>query len=79
MITITKSMLDAQKLSGFAQLKVFVYTLLMIPPALVLHTVSSIAGLLITIAMIPTTMYDIVYKLEKAKLVIDEKAKNGTL
>ena len=76
---ITKEMLDGQKLSGFAQLKVFVYTLLMIPAAIALHIVSSIAGLLITVVLIPTTMYDIVYKIEKAKLVIDEKAKDGTL
>jgi hypothetical protein len=76
---ITQAMLDEQKLSGFTQLKVFVYTLLMIAPAIVLHLVSALVGLLFTIIMIPTTMYDIVYKIEKAKLVINEKAENGTL
>jgi hypothetical protein len=76
---ITQAMMDEQKLSPLAQLKVFVYTLVMIPAAVVLHTVSAIAGALFTIVMIPTTMYDIVYKIEKAKLVINEKASNGTL
>lgn len=76
---ITQAMMDEKKLSLFAQLKVFVYTLLMIPAAIVLHLISAIAGMLFTIVMIPTTMYDIIYKIEKAKMVIDEKAENGTL
>lgn len=76
---ITQAMLDEQKLSAFASLKVFVYTLFMIPAAIVLHLVSATAGLLFTIVMIPTTMYDIVYKIEKAKQIINEKAENGTL
>jgi hypothetical protein len=76
---ITQAMLDEQKLSGFAQLKVFVYALFMIVPAIVLHLVSALTGLLFTIVMIPITIYDIVYKIEKAKLEINEKVENGTL
>jgi NADH:ubiquinone oxidoreductase subunit 3 (subunit A) len=76
---VTQSAMDAQKLSGFALLKVFVYTLLLFPASIVMHTISTLFGFLITIILIPTSTYDIIYKFEKAKLVIKEKAKNGTL
>jgi cell division protein FtsL len=79
MIQITRNMLDNQKLSAYSQFKIFVCTLILIVPAIIAHLVAAILSLCFTLILVPTEMYNILYKIEKTNTILKEKKKNGTL